>query len=131
MYNKAIELSPEYAFYFIGRSECLIMIGDYKSALKDGQEAVALDENSKKGYECITECCLMLGNIDSAETAIKSLIEMDPNNKNWQQYQEQCKRFRSIVNMAMQCYEKDDFRNSGMRSINEIFSIIFLIQERF
>lgn len=114
MYNKAIELCAGNAFYLTARSECLIMTGDYKSALKDSQNAVALDKKSKKGYECIIKCFVMLGDIDGAEATIKNLIQIDPNNGNCEQYTEQCKRFRSLVDMAMQCSEKDDFQKSGM-----------------
>lgn len=99
-----------------------MMMGDYKEALRDSQSAVALDKKSKNALERITKCCLMIGDIDGVEIAIKNLIEIYPNNENCKQYQEQCKQFRSLVDMAVQYYEKDNFQKSGIQCIRSNFS---------
>lgn len=89
------------------------MMGDYKGALKDSRDAVAIDDKFEKGYDRIIKCCLSLGDIVGAEQIIKKLVEIGSNNDICNRYDEQCKQLRSFGEKAAQCYEKKDFRTAG------------------
>lgn len=102
----------------VDKVNCLMVMGDYKGALRDGRTAVSLDVNSKEGFECIMKCCLVLGDVDGAEGASKRLNEIDPTNQIRKQYDGKCKQLRTLVDMAMQCFEKKDFQATGTYVIN-------------
>lgn len=113
LYTEAINLCPDNAAYYGNRSACLMMMGDYKGALKDSRDAVQIDDKFAKGYDRIIKCCLSLGDIVGAELAIKKLSEIGSNNDICNKYDEQCKQLRAIGEKIAQCYEKKDFRTAG------------------
>lgn len=106
-------MCPDNAAYYGNRSACLMMMSDFKGALKDSRNAVLLDDKFAKGYDRIIKCCITLGDIVGAEQAIKKLAELGSNNDICNKYDEQCKQLRSIEDKIAQCYEKMDFRTAG------------------
>lgn len=113
LYSEAITLCPDNAAYYGNRSACLMMMGDYKGALRDSRDAVSFDEKFAKGYDRIIKCCLALGDTVAAEQTIKKLAELGSNNDICNKYEEQCKQLRSFDEKITQCYEKKDFRTAG------------------
>lgn len=113
LYTEAINLCPDNAAYYGNRSACLMMMGDYKGALKDSRDAVQLDDRFAKGYDRIIKCCLSLGDAVGAEQAIKKLADIGSNNDICNKYEEQCKQLRSFGEKVTQSYEKKDFRTTG------------------
>ena len=113
LYNEAITLCPDNAAYYGNRSACLMMMGDYKGALRDSRDAVSFDDKFAKGYDRIIKCCLALGDIVGAEQSIKKLAELGSNNDICNKYEEQCKQLRSFDEKITQSYEKKDFRTAG------------------
>lgn len=93
---------------------CLSAMDDYKNALKDGQEAVALDEKSGKAYECIIKCCLTLGDIDGAEAAIEKFSQIRSNDDICKQYEEQLKQLRPLIEMATESFKQKNFDMARM-----------------
>lgn len=118
LYGEAIKICPENAAYYGNRSACLMMMGDYKGALKDSRDAIALDNKFEKGYDRIIKCCLSLGDIVGAEQAIKKLVEIGSNNDICSRYEEQCKQLRTLGEKTIQCYEKKDFRTTGKSPVS-------------
>lgn len=92
-------------------------MGDYKGALKDSRDAVTIDPNFEKGYDRIIKCCLALGDIINAEQTAKKLADIGSNNDICKRYEEQCKQLRILTDKATQCYEKKDYRTTGMNNI--------------
>lgn len=113
LYSDAIQLCPESAAFYGNRSACYMMLGDYKAALNDSRQAVALDDKFEKGYVRIAKCCLALGDIVGAELTIKKLHEIDPNSVALKGHDQQCKQLRQLGEKAYQCYEKKDYRTAG------------------
>lgn len=107
-------MCPDNAAYYGNRSACLMMMGDYKGALKDCRDAIQIDDKFAKGYDRIIKCCLSLGDVVGAEQAIKKLSEIGSNNDICNKYEEQCKQLRGIGEKVGQCYERKDFRTAGM-----------------
>lgn len=114
LYGEAIKLCPENAAFYGNRSACLMMMGDYKGALKDSRDAVGIDMKFEKGYDRIIKCCLALGDIINAEQTIRKLVDIGSNNDICKRYEEQCKQLRTLDEKATQCYEKKDYRTTGM-----------------
>lgn len=117
LYSEAIGLDSENAtaYYYCNRSQCLIKLGYYKSALVDSQLAVALDERCEEGYDCFIRCCLSLGNIADAENAIEQLNRINVNNEYSKKYEKQCQKLRSIGMMVEECLidGEEDFVEAG------------------
>lgn len=113
LYGEAINLCPENAAFYGNRSACLMMMGDYKGALKDSRDAVAIDAKFEKGYDRIIKCCLALGDIINAEQTIRKLVDIGSNNELCKRYEEQCKQLRALDEKATQCYERKDYRTTG------------------
>lgn len=113
-YNEAIQLCPEIAAYYCNRALVLIMMTDFSAALQDSLAAIERDYRSKSGYECIIVCYLTFGDLAGAEQAIAKLIEIVGNNETCAHYVEQFNRLKSSIEMAMQCFDRRDFLNSGM-----------------
>lgn len=118
LYSEAINLMPENAAFYGNRSACLMMMGDYKGALKDSRDAVAIDDKFEKGYDRIIKCCLATGDIVGAEQTIKKLVEIGSNNDICNRYDEQCKQLRTLGEKSTQCYEKSDYRTASMYNNN-------------
>lgn len=114
LYTEAITLCPDNAAYYGNRSACLMMMGDYKGALKDSRDAIQFDDTFAKGYDRIIKCCLSLGDIVGAEQAIRKLSDIGSNNDICNKYEEQCKQLRSVGDKINQCYEKMDYRTAGL-----------------
>lgn len=113
MYGEAISLMPDNAAFYGNRAACLMMMGDYKGALKDSRDAVAIDDKFEKGYDRIIKCCMATGDIVGAEQTIKKLVEIGSNNDICNRYEEQCKQLRTLGEKAVQCYEKSDYRTAS------------------
>lgn len=113
LYSDAITLCPDTASFYGNRAACHMMLGNYKSALNDSRQAIALDDKFEKGYVRITKCCLALGDIVGAEQTIKTLLEIDPKNISLKGEAQQCKQLRSLQEKASQCFEKNDYRTAG------------------
>lgn len=114
LYTEAIKLCPDNPAYYGNRSACLMMMGDYKGALRDSRDAIAIDDKFEKGYDRIIKCCLSLGDIVGAEQMIKKLVEIGSNNDICNRYEEQCKQLRSFGEKVAQSYEKKDYRTTGL-----------------
>lgn len=119
-YNKAIKLKTDNAIYYSKRSLCLAAMGDYKNALNDGQEAIALDDKSEKGYECIIKCCLALGDIDGAEAAIEKISQIRSNDDICKQYKEQLKQLRPLIEMATESFKQKHFDMARMYQKSQV-----------
>lgn len=113
MYSDAIELCPESAAFLGNRSACYMMLGDYRAALKDCRDAIAIDEKFDKCYVRAAKCCLSLGDIVGTEQLIKKLRVVDPSNTALKTTEEQCTQLRSIGEKALQSYDKKDYRTAG------------------
>lgn len=103
-------------------------MGDYKGALKDSRDAIALDKKFEKGYDRIIKCCLSLGDIVGAEQAIKKLVEIGSNNDICSRYEEQCKQLRSLSEKTLQCYGKKDYRTTGTSCGFELSFLTFFLK---
>lgn len=114
LFTEAIELIPKNIVYFCNRSNCLIMLRDYKSALKDSQVAIALDNMSKKGFKCNVKCYLALGDILKAEDAIEKFTKIDSNNKDIERFEKKYKQLQLSIKNAKECYKREEFHQCGM-----------------
>lgn len=113
LYSDAIELCPESAAFLGNRSACYMMLGDYKSALKDSRDAIKIDDKFEKCYVRAAKCCLSLGDIVGTEQLIKKLHAVDPTNTSLKTTEAQCAQLRSIGEKTIQSYEKKDYRTAG------------------
>ncbi|XP_053693082.1 dnaJ homolog subfamily C member 7 isoform X2 [Sabethes cyaneus] len=110
LYTEAINLCPDTPAYYGNRAATYIMLGDYKSALRDAKMAVSLDDKFEKGYMRIAKCCLMMGDLVGTEQAIKKFLEIDPVNQSLKHEVLGLKQLREINEKAASCYDKQDYR---------------------
>lgn len=113
MYSDAITLCPESAAFLGNRSACYMMLGDYKAALNDCRQAIALDEKFEKCYVRAAKCCLTLGDIVATEQIIKKWNEIEPNSTAFKSTDQQCAQLRQVGEKALQSYDKQDYRTAG------------------
>ncbi|XP_058814259.1 dnaJ homolog subfamily C member 7 isoform X1 [Topomyia yanbarensis] len=110
LYTEAINLCPGSPAYYGNRAATYMMLGDYKSALRDAKQSVALDAKFEKGYIRITKCCLLLGDLVGTEQAIKKFLELDPANQSLKQELQSLKQLRDLNEKAASCYDRQDYR---------------------
>lgn len=113
LYSEAIRLCPMNAVYHTNRSTCLFTMGDYKNALKDSRNAVALDDKSEIDYDSIIKCCFILNDMAGAEQAVNKLIEIGSNCDIRGRFKKRWEQLWSTNEMATQCSEKKDLPNDG------------------
>lgn len=86
--------------------------------------------NNENDCKSVIENCLRIGHVDGAEEAIQRLFEIGSSNEACRQYDEQCKQMRSIYEMALECFEMNDFQAARMLlescSSIRMSSLIFL-----
>lgn len=113
IFTEAIELRPV-SEYYCCRSNCLIMLRDYKSAFEDSRVAIGLDNMSKKGFKCNAKCYLALGDISRAKEAIEKFIKIVSSNKDTERLKEKYKRLQLSRENAIECFERQEFQHCGM-----------------
>lgn len=110
LYSDAINLCPDAPAYYGNRAATYMMLGDYKSALRDAKQSVQLDAQFEKGFMRIAKCCLLLGDLIGTEQAIKKFLELDPSNQGLRQELIGLKQLRDLNEKAASCYDKQDYR---------------------
>ncbi|XP_055540830.1 dnaJ homolog subfamily C member 7 isoform X2 [Wyeomyia smithii] len=110
LYTEAINLCPDTPAYYGNRAATYIMLGEYKSALRDAKMAVTLDDKFEKGYMRIAKCCLLMGDLVGTEQAIKKFLEIDPVSQSLKHELLGLKQLRDINEKAASCYDKQDYR---------------------
>lgn len=113
-YNQAIKFFPKYASYYCAKAKCLFAMLDFKEALVQGQQAVALDDKSEIGYDFIMKCSLILGDLLPAKLTMQKLYAKDSNNEIYKRYYTNYEKLKSSAEMATQCFEKKSFQAAGM-----------------
>lgn len=110
LYTEAINLCPESPAYYGNRAATYMMLGDYKSALRDAKQSVQIDGNFEKGYMRIAKCSLLMGDLIGTEQAIKKFLELDPSNQALKPELISLKQLRDLNEKAANCYDKQDYR---------------------
>ncbi|XP_065075263.1 dnaJ homolog subfamily C member 7-like isoform X1 [Ochlerotatus camptorhynchus] len=110
LYSEAINLCPDTPAYYGNRAATYMMIGDYKSALRDAKHSVQIDANFEKGYMRIAKCSLLMGDLIGTEQAIKKFLELDPSNQALRPELISLKQLRDLNEKVVNCYDKKDYR---------------------
>lgn len=120
LYTDAINLCPETPAYYGNRAATYMMLGDYKSALRDAKQSVQLDSKFEKGYMRIAKCSLLLGDLVGTEQAIKKFLELDASNQSLRPELINLKHLRDLNEKAASCYDKQDYRTCLFHCDNAI-----------
>jgi DnaJ family protein C protein 7 len=80
LYTEAIQLCPDSPAYYGNRSDCYMMLYQYRLALEDAKRAVALDCSFAKGYIRIAKCSLALGEPTAVRNAFSAVRELSMTN---------------------------------------------------
>ncbi|MEE6527091.1 hypothetical protein FKM82_028184, partial [Ascaphus truei] len=75
------DLTPKNASYYGNRAATLMMLGRFREALEDSQQAVRLDEAFVKGHQREGKCHLSLGNAMAASRCFQKVVELEPKSK--------------------------------------------------
>ncbi|XP_043530879.1 dnaJ homolog subfamily C member 7 isoform X2 [Chiloscyllium plagiosum] len=78
-YTKAIDICPKNASYYGNRAATLMMIGKFREALEDSQQAVRLDDAFVRGHLREGKCHLSLGNAMAAGRCFQKVLELESN----------------------------------------------------
>ncbi|XP_029430066.1 dnaJ homolog subfamily C member 7 isoform X2 [Rhinatrema bivittatum] len=79
-YTKAIDAAPKNASYYGNRAATLMMLGKFREALEDAQQAVRLDDSFVRGHLREGKCHLSLGNAMAACRCFQKVIDLEPEN---------------------------------------------------
>lgn len=111
MYNDAIDLWPKNAIVFDKRAKCYMMMGDYKSAVRESQFALEIDNKFANSYKCLIKCYLMTGDVDAAERMFKNANEMCSNMSDmFYEYGVQIKDLKSLNEKIDQNYRLNNYK---------------------
>ncbi|XP_055636030.1 dnaJ homolog subfamily C member 7 isoform X2 [Toxorhynchites rutilus septentrionalis] len=110
LYTEAINLCPDTPAYYGNRAATYMMLGDYKSALRDAKQSVQMDAKFEKGYMRMAKCCLLMGDLIGTEQAIKKFLELDPSSPVLKHEVHSLKQLREINEKVAICYDKQDYR---------------------
>lgn len=78
IYDRLIEMNPNFSWYHHQLGEALLAIKDKKRAAKAFNRAIEINANYAHSYYCLGQIFFDLGNIEGAETYYKKAIEIDP-----------------------------------------------------
>lgn len=109
-YTKAIDCSCKNASYYGNRAATLMMLGKYREALEDAQQAVRLDDTFVKGHQREGKCHLTLGNAMAASRCFQKVMEMEPNNEQTRLELKNAAAVLEYEKIAEVDFEKRDFR---------------------
>lgn len=109
-YSEAINLCPDIPAYYGNRAATFMMLGDYKSALRDAKQSVQLDPKFEKGYMRIAKCHLLQGDLVGTDQAIKKFLELSPDSHVLKGEILSLKQLRELNEKAASCYDKQDYR---------------------
>lgn len=112
MYNDAIDLWPKNAIVFDKRAECYMMMSDYKSAVRESQSALAIENKFANSYKCLIKCYLITGDVDAAERMYKNANEMCSNMSMsmFNEYGIQIKDLKSLIGKINQNYRSNNYK---------------------
>lgn len=120
LYSEAINLCPDTPAYYGNRAATYMMLGDYRSALRDAKQSVQIDSNFEKGYMRIAKCSLLMGDLIGTEQAIKKFLELDPSNQTLKPELINLRQLRDLNEKAANCYDKQDYRTCLFHCDNAI-----------
>ncbi|XP_055301206.1 dnaJ homolog subfamily C member 7-like [Sitodiplosis mosellana] len=103
-YSDAIDLWPSNALFYGNRCKSCFMLGEYKRALEDSKNAVAIDGNSKMGYEYMARCCLIFGDYDGAERAITSSSRINHHENEYEYLKDLRKMLENYAQRSIDCF---------------------------
>ncbi|CAJ0950857.1 unnamed protein product [Ranitomeya imitator] len=109
-YTKAIDCSSKNASYYGNRAATLIMLGKFREALEDAQQAVRLDDSFVKGHQREGKCHLTLGNAMAATRCFRKVLELEPNNEQTRQELKNAAAVLEYERIGEADFEKRDFR---------------------
>lgn len=110
LYSDAITLCPDSAAYYGNRAACLIMLEQYRPALKDAETATQLDKGFEKGYARIAKCSLFLGDLMRCEQAIKATLQLNPQSTQVRDEIRNLQTVRGAEQQAMTYYARGEHR---------------------
>ncbi|KAM3922547.1 dnaJ homolog subfamily C member 7 [Leptodactylus fuscus] len=109
-YTKAIDCSSKNASYYGNRAATLMMLGKFREALEDAQQAVRLDDTFVKGHQREGKCHLTLGNAMAATRCFQKVLELEPNNEPTRQELKNAAAVLEYERIGEADFEKRDFR---------------------
>uniref|UniRef100_A0A4W4GLM0 DnaJ homolog subfamily C member 7 n=1 Tax=Electrophorus electricus TaxID=8005 RepID=A0A4W4GLM0_ELEEL len=109
-YTKAIDACPSNSSYYGNRAATLMMLGRFREALEDSQQAVRLDTLFMKGHLREGKCHLSLGNAMAANRCFQKVLELEPTNAQALLERKNAAAVLEYEKMAEFGFEKRDFR---------------------
>lgn len=131
LYSEAIELWPDNVIFYGNRCTCLIMLGDYKQALKDAKYIRIIDENCVMGYQHLIKCSLILGDYDVASRSIDELIAIVGDETACSEYTDLYTQLLSCEELALQSYREKQYWSAGALMIYVFLFEIYFYSEFF
>ncbi|XP_067824973.1 dnaJ homolog subfamily C member 7 [Heptranchias perlo] len=109
-YTKAIDICPKNASYCGNRAATLMMLGKFREALEDAQQAVRLNDTFMRGHLREGKCHLSLGNAMAAGRCFQKVLELETGNPPALTELKNAEAVLEYERMAEVDFEKGDFR---------------------